>query len=132
MSGYFFHDWSNSIVKASNFNKSNNSVSFTDNLPYGLKDNQRFYFFNSLDALDNEGEYYIDYDNCMSSANVYKNKITNVPLAILAGGGRDITIEDNQITNCENSIIFDERGLTWANLSELEERLLKIPYTNKT
>lgn len=62
MSGYWYHNWSDTAVKVSNIDISNNLISFTDKLPYGIKENQRFYFFNILEELDKEGEYYIDYD----------------------------------------------------------------------
>jgi parallel beta-helix repeat protein len=61
MSGYWYHNWSDSTVKVSNIDVSNNLISFTDKLPYGIKEDQRLYFFNILEELDKEGEYYIDY-----------------------------------------------------------------------
>ena len=70
-------------------------------------------------------------DDCFSSAHVYKNKIENVPLAILAGGGRDNIIEENIIINCKNSISFDDRGLSGSNYDTLKSRLNDVPYTSK-
>ena len=70
-------------------------------------------------------------DDCFSSAHVYKNKIENVPLAILAGGGRDNLIEENQIVNCKKSISFDDRGLSGANYDTLKSRLNDVPYTSE-
>ncbi|MDU3349138.1 right-handed parallel beta-helix repeat-containing protein [Clostridium sp.] len=40
----------------------NNNLTIKGNLPYGIKENQRFYIFNVFEALDSENEYYIDYD----------------------------------------------------------------------
>lgn len=71
-------------------------------------------------------------DDCFSSAHVYKNKIENVPLAILAGGGRDNIIEENQIINCEKSISFDDRGLSGANYDTLKARLNDVPSTSES
>lgn len=71
-------------------------------------------------------------DDCFSSAHVYKNKIENVPLAILAGGGRDNIIEKNLINNCTKSISFDDRGLSGSNYDTLNSRLNDVPYNSKT
>lgn len=70
-------------------------------------------------------------DDCFSSAYVYKNKIENVPLAILAGGGRDNIIEKNLIKNCTKSISFDDRGLSGSNYDTLKSRLNDVPYNSK-
>lgn len=61
MSGYWYYNWSDSTVKVSNIDAYNNLINFTDKLPYGIKEDQRFYFFNILEELDEDGEYYIDY-----------------------------------------------------------------------
>ena len=70
-------------------------------------------------------------DDCFSSAHVYKNKIENIPLAILAGGGRDNIIEKNLINNCTKSISFDDRGLSGSNYDTLKSRLNDVPYNSK-
>lgn len=70
-------------------------------------------------------------DDCFSSAHVYKNKIENVPLAILAGGGRDNLIEENQIVNCKKSISFDDRGLSGSNYDTLKSILSDVPYRSE-
>lgn len=62
MNGYWYYDWSDSNVKVSNINVTNKLISFNDKLTYGIKENQRFYFFNILEELDKECEYYIDYE----------------------------------------------------------------------
>lgn len=71
-------------------------------------------------------------DDCFSSAHVYKNKIENVPLAILAGGGRDNIIEKKLIKNCTKSISFDDRGLSGSNYDTLKSRLNDVPYNSKS
>lgn len=70
-------------------------------------------------------------DDYFSSAKVYKNKIENVPLAILAGGGRDNIIEKNLINNCAKSISFDDRGLSGSNYDTLKSILTDVPYNGK-
>ncbi|UZW14949.1 right-handed parallel beta-helix repeat-containing protein [Clostridium pasteurianum] len=66
-------------------------------------------------------------DDCMSSAEVYGNVFFNVSRGILAGGGRDNKIYNNIFALGNESIIFDDRGLTW-NLDELFKNLSKVPY----
>ncbi|MDV4152007.1 right-handed parallel beta-helix repeat-containing protein [Clostridium sp. AL.422] len=71
-------------------------------------------------------------DDCLSSAHVYKNRIENVPLAILAGGGRDNIIEENIIIDCLKSITFDDRGLYGTNYESLVMKLGDVPYNSET
>ncbi|MEO2512505.1 hypothetical protein, partial [Clostridium tertium] len=60
VNGYWFHDWSDSTEKIEYFK--NNNLTIKGNLPYRIKENQRFYIFNVFEALNSENEYYIDYD----------------------------------------------------------------------
>lgn len=62
MNGYWYHNWSDSTIKVSTIDVFNKLISTTDKLPYGLKKDQRFYFFNILEELDKVEEYYIDYE----------------------------------------------------------------------
>ncbi|MCB2289983.1 right-handed parallel beta-helix repeat-containing protein [Clostridium sp. CS001] len=62
MNGYWFHNWSDSTIKVSTIDVFNRIITSTDKLPYGIKEDQRFYFFNILEELDKAGEYYIDYE----------------------------------------------------------------------
>ena len=67
-------------------------------------------------------------DDCFSSANIDNNILTRINLAIHVGGGRDNLITNNKITDCTKSILFDNRGETWANLNEIAENSIGIPY----
>jgi hypothetical protein len=60
--GYLYYDWSFSSMKVDNIDLSKKVVTLGGKLPYGIKENQRFYFSNSPKLLDSEDEYYIDYD----------------------------------------------------------------------
>lgn len=62
MNGYWKYNWSDTTVKVSNIDIFNNLISFTNELPYGIQENQRFYYFNILEELDMAKEYYIDYE----------------------------------------------------------------------
>lgn len=65
-------------------------------------------------------------DDCMSSAEVYDNHIENVKVGMLFGGGRDMVIHNNTIKDCNSSLVFDDRALTWRDSSDLIEKLKKI------
>lgn len=69
-------------------------------------------------------------DDCFSSAKINENTITRTNLAMLIGGGRDNSITKNTISDCNNSITFDNRGETWANLSQISENSKNTPYYN--
>ena len=71
-------------------------------------------------------------DDCMSSAEIYGNTLSNIKVAMNIGGGRDNIIVDNTISNCTNSILFDDRGLTWSDLTELKSKLNNVPYKSNT
>lgn len=57
---YWKFDWSDSTAKIENLK--DNTFTIKGTLPYGIKENQRFYLFNIFEALDTKNEYYIDYD----------------------------------------------------------------------
>ncbi len=52
-------------------------------------------------------------DDGLSGFTVTSNVFLNVPCAILAGGGRDITITNNVIIGGSSAIIYDQRMVTW-------------------
>lgn len=109
MKGYWFYDWSESTVSLSSFN--NNSISITDKLPYGIETGQRFFIFNSLDALDVPGEYYIDYDSNTLYFIPPENISNNISLSLLdenffnISNSSNITFENILFENCRSSAI---------------------------
>lgn len=60
MNGYLNNNWSNSTVKVTNIDIKNKLINFLNKSPYEIKEDQRYYFFNTLEELDKNGEYYID------------------------------------------------------------------------
>lgn len=83
VNGYWYHDWSDSTAKIEKLK--DNTFTINGNLPYGIKENQRFYIFNVFEALDNENEYYIDYDKKL----LYlipedNNKTSEIKLSLLS------------------------------------------------
>lgn len=59
--GYWYHDWADTTMKVASIDA--DAMVVTQAPPkhgYGLRDKQRFYFFNVLAELDSPGEYYVD------------------------------------------------------------------------
>ena len=73
-------------------------------------------------------------DDWASNCTVLGNVCYKVPRAILLGGGRDTTIENNGIVDCNIGIHIDSRGLGWAKnyfdgaTNTLVKRLNAMPY----
>ena len=68
-------------------------------------------------------------DDLSSSAEIKNNNITNFMKGIMMGGGRDSDIQNNTITNCTYGIIFDNRGMTWADLTPVIIFTNSVPWT---
>jgi len=72
-------------------------------------------------------------DDLASGVNIFGNVIANVHRAILVGGGRDNSLENNVLANCDIAISMDARGVTGAvsimsQNSILMKRLSAMPY----
>ncbi len=73
-------------------------------------------------------------DDWASDVKVYGNICHKVFRAVLVGGGRDNTVENNILVDCNIGIHVDSRGLGWAKYyfdqrdNTLIERLNAIPY----
>lgn len=90
----------------------------------------RYNYIHDLDNdINNLGVNGIYLDDCMSSADVYGNIFLNIDRGMLIGGGRDHTINNNIFIFCNESMIFDQRGLEW-DLTEVYENSSTVPYTN--
>lgn len=87
------------------------------------------YIHNLGNELSDHGIGGIYLDDCMSSAEVYGNIFYEVDTPLFIGGGRDHIISNNLILDCNKSIYFDDRGLSW-NLDELYDGLDSVDYTN--
>ncbi|MGH4139609.1 right-handed parallel beta-helix repeat-containing protein [Clostridium sp.] len=109
MSGYWYHNWSDSTVKISNIDTFNNLISFTDKLPYGIKEDQRFYYFNILEELDNAEEYYIDYENKLLYF-LPKSPIQNTKIQLSKLTEPFIKIKDVSNITIEGIIFEDSRA----------------------
>jgi hypothetical protein len=72
-------------------------------------------------------------DDCASGIIVFGNVIFKTSHAMCIGGGRDNTIQNNLMLDCDHSIDFDNRGLGWAKDSvapggEMLVTLEQVPY----
>jgi parallel beta-helix repeat protein len=53
-------------------------------------------------------------DDCTCGTTIFGNIFRNVSMAILVGGGRDNTIENNIFLDCPIAVFIDARATTWA------------------
>jgi hypothetical protein len=72
-------------------------------------------------------------DDCASGSIVVGNVFYQVARAMEVGGGRDNVIENNLIVDCQRSLSFDNRGLTWMKDKvrpggSMPKLLAAIPY----
>jgi hypothetical protein len=72
-------------------------------------------------------------DDLASGVHIFGNVISKVHRAILVGGGRDNSLENNVLANCDIAISMDIRGVTGAisimsQNSTLMKRLSAMPY----
>lgn len=72
-------------------------------------------------------------DDLASGIEVFGNVISDVHRAILVGGGRDNTVINNALVNCDIGVSLDARGMTsvpsiTSENSVLKKRLSAMPY----
>jgi len=73
-------------------------------------------------------------DDWASGATVYGNICYKAGRAVLIGGGRNVTVENNVFVECTPAVHIDSRGLGWAKnyfdgtTNTLTERLNAVPY----
>jgi hypothetical protein len=70
-------------------------------------------------------------DDAASGTVVFGNVIYKTARAMLIGGGRDNTIENNLMLDCPQSITFDNRGMNWMKnhiAEDMPKRLVAMPY----
>lgn len=93
----------------------------------------RYNFLHDIEnPIGSVGKAGIYLDDCMSSAEVFGNLFYKVDIPLFIGGGRDITVSNNIIVDCNNSIYFDERGITRMELlNQLYVNLNKVPFNSE-
>ena len=60
MFGYFKHDWAEAHIAATIDFENNNTIKSAYPSNYGVATGQRLYFYNLLEEIDQEGEWYLD------------------------------------------------------------------------
>jgi hypothetical protein len=88
-------------------------------------------FFHHISGLEGRGCVGVYLDDQFSGTEVSKNVFYKVTRAVMIGGGRDCTIENNIFVDCVPATYVDARGLGWAAGGEAEMRssLRSMPYT---
>lgn len=79
----------------------------------------RYNYFHNIEPHINrpnsfEGVQSVYLDDCACGATVYGNIFDHAGRAIMIGGGRDNTVENNIFLHCHPAIHVDARGLNWA------------------
>jgi hypothetical protein len=93
----------------------------------------RYNFIHHVNGPGVYGAQGVYLDDCASGTIVFGNVIYKTARAMLIGGGRDNTIENNLMLDCHESIHFDNRGLNWMQYhvvpgGTMPERLAEMPY----
>jgi len=74
----------------------------------------RYNYFHHLGNIGGIGSMAIYLDDWASGTTVFGNICYRAGRAVLIGGGRDNTIENNIFIDCEPAVHVDARGLGWA------------------
>jgi hypothetical protein len=95
----------------------------------------RYNYFHDLGTYHSHvGAMAVYLDDWSSGTTVYGNVCVRAGRAVLVGGGRNNTIENNIFVDCTPAVHVDSRGLGWAKnyfdgkTNTLIERLNAIPY----
>ncbi|MBN1492259.1 MAG: right-handed parallel beta-helix repeat-containing protein, partial [Phycisphaerae bacterium] len=95
----------------------------------------RYNYFHHIGRFKSHvGTQAIYLDDWASGTTVFGNVCYEVFRAVLVGGGRNNTIENNIFVNCDIAVHVDSRGLGWAKYyfdstdNTLVDRLAAVPY----
>ncbi len=94
----------------------------------------RYNFIHDLFGPGSKGDVTAIYlDDLASGTDIFGNVIRDVHRGILVGGGRDNTLMNNVLVNCDIAVSMDARGVTSAlsimsESSVLKKRLAAMPY----
>ncbi len=99
MFAYFQFDWADMAAPIKELNKETGHITLEHYSLYGYKDNGEYYFYNVLEELDAEGEYYIDRTNMLLY--VYPPEGTENADALVS------TVEKRLVDGSASNIRFD-------------------------
>jgi hypothetical protein len=94
----------------------------------------RHNYIHDIKGVAKLGAQAIYLDDAASGTLVYGNLIYATDRAMLIGGGRENVVENNMMIECDDSIVFDNRGLNWMREAVtppdgvMVRRLLDVPY----
>ena len=97
MYGFWQYDWADGSTPIESFDKNTNNLTTKYQSFFGTKENAPYYFYNCLEELDSEGEWYLDRDTGLLC--IYKPKNFNnsqITLSLLQKTA--ITINASNIT----------------------------------
>ena len=110
--GYFMFNWADMTTPVLSMDFDNATVTPKYYSSYGYKDDGEYYFFNILEELDAEGEYYIDRDNMLlyvypPEENKDKDALMSVSTDVLITGENvsNVTFEQIQFKGVRNDVI---------------------------
>jgi len=103
---------------------------------WGLRGNlirQNFFHHIKSNLPGSNGVHAVYLDDCASGITVFGNVFYEISgRAIMCGGGRDNTIENNVIARCGSAHFTDRRGKVWIDKDESWKLLAKIERYNYT
>ncbi len=82
-------------------------------------------------AVSNMGVYL---DDMECGTLVYGNVLYRIPRAILVGGGRDVTVQNNLVIDCPTALSIDNRAMNWAGYhvgTTMKSSLDRMPYQSE-
>ena len=110
--GYFMFNWADMTTPVLSMDFDNATVTPKYYSSYGYKDDGEYYFFNILEELDAEGEYYIDRDNMLlyvypPEESKDKDALMSVSTDVLITGENvsNVTFEQIQFKGVRNDVI---------------------------
>ena len=128
--------------KINSINTINSTININKKLPYGIEENCRFYISNSLQELDNPGEYYIDYTNSLLYVippdEGIENSVVEISLLtkplIKVIDSKNISFENIDFSNCRANGIEIENSsninINSCNIYNITENAIVITNGN--
>ena len=109
MYGFWKYDWADGSTRIGNFNVENNYLTTADKSFFGTKVGSPYYFYNCLEELDTQGEWYLDRENgllCIYKTKDLESADINLTLSeqpVLNINSDDITFENLIIKGTRNT-----------------------------